>query len=132
MLSLNYSKRNLVRTKSCGLEGCPAINNTAIPCNNCLVDAISDHHQVLLFLINGHVFLVNTCSDVDEEVPRCRGRFVGRRRNGVVQGGEVSAAIFADSDDVRHLHLVTHIRLKELSPTDGLVDGARSGGHLER
>ncbi|KAF7818187.1 hypothetical protein G2W53_023642 [Senna tora] len=113
--------------------GCPPVNHASIPCNDCLVDTISHHHQVGLFLIDGDVFFVHTRGDVDEEVPIRGSRLVWSSRDGVIDGGEVSTSVLAHRYDVLYIHHVSRgCGLKQLPPTHRLVDGSCCAGHLER
>lgn len=120
-------------TKRGGIEGGPAVNDTPITGDDGLINAISDHHQVPLVLRNRHIFFINSGRHEDQEIPVGRSRVVRRRRNRLIDGGEISAAVLTDNDDVpdRNLVVAAVIGLQQIPAGRRLVDRFGSAGHFE-
>ena len=107
LCSLEFKCIIIVLTKCCRIEGCVVVHEAAVACDNCLIDTISDHHQVPLVLGNVHILFIHTSRDIDQEVPSSQGRIVWSCRNNIIDGGEVSTSILTHSHDVRHRnHLI--------------------------
>lgn len=76
-------------TKSCGLEGGPAISNTATSGDDGLVNAIADDHQVLLFLINGDILFINPSNHINDIVAVVGAGVIRGSHNCIIDGSEI-------------------------------------------